>query len=328
MPGRPGVWLWAAALLIVLLAALSHPALALPLPQEGGSSRVTTVGYGPGGPLDLCIGDKKEFTVTTAGRAQVIRNGRPVQVERRVPGVRVDAVVMNPSLGSFLPASQVTAVQPGTSSLDPYNRAVFVFTAKKAGTTSLVFEVQATNSDGNFPWRVGPVQVSIRDCNPAVSVLLDAEINDATYHGSMSPVTLAVADDGTLSGSGVLQWTETAHNSECSALWSVPALLASQAIISGRMSDTSIDVTIAFESITHGVCGACGGQSICIGGGDEFGEISGSFPAEGGDISMQPSGYFMIVLERKTPQAVSALPSTGREVAALWGARPGAGGGR
>lgn len=305
-------WLWASAamLLIGLGFAPGRAALARPLTQDTDPSQVTGIALSETGPLDMCVGNSHGFTVAVSGSARVIRNGKPVEVQRRISGVRVNAVVMNASLGAFTPTTQTTALRHGQSSLDPYSHATFLFTARKAGATSLYFEVPGSAT------RAGPVQVRIDDCEPKLLSLLDAEIQGARYHGALGPVTLQVGDDGSLSGTGPLQWTEVARDPECSALWSVPGLLATQAAITGSMSDTSIDVTVAFQSYSHGVCGVCDGGSVCIDGGDDFGEISVSFPASGGAIMTQSAGYFTVILERQAPEAaVSAVPEGGRAVA-------------
>lgn len=307
-PRRLGVL--TAVLLILSSLAPGYPALAQPLPQDTDPSQVTSITVSTGGPIDICVGNSHGFTVSVAGSARVIRNGRPVQVQRRISGVRVNAVVMNASLGTFTPTTQTTALRRGQSSLDPFSHATFLFTAQKPGTTSLYFEVPGSTQ------RTSPVRVRIEDCEPKLLVLLDAEIEGARYHGALGPVTLQVGDDGSLSGTGPLQWTETARDPECSAVWSVPGLLATQATITGSMSDTSIDVTVAFQPYSHGVCGVCEGSSVCIDGGDDFGEISVSLPASGGAIMMQSAGYFTVILERRAPEAaVSAVPDGGRAVA-------------
>ena len=306
----------AAVVLLTGLIMVSQPALAQPDPQAGSLVRASSVGVAYE-MTEMCVGQQQEFSVTVNSGAQVARGGKRFNAAQPMAGIRVDAGVMNASLGAFQPASATTGIQPG-SGLSSSSRATFVFKAVKKGTTNVYFEVQVMDGSGKSPWLAGPIKLTINDCEPKLLVRLDGEMNDATYHGNMGPVTLSLNDNGDFNEAGALQWTETAHNPECSSLWSVPGLLSTSAEITGKVSDTTIDVTINFQSMTHGVCGVCEGTSLCIQGGDEFGEISASFPADGGPVMMQQVGHFLIILERKTPpQGVGAVPSE-EENAVSW----------
>ena len=305
----------AAVVLLTGLMVMSQPALAQPNSQAGSLVRASSMGVAYE-MTEMCVGDQQEFAVTVNSGARVARNGRTVVVNRSLSGIRVDARIMNASLGAFQPASATTGIQPG-SRMSPSSHAAFTFKAVKEGTTNVYFEVQVMDGSGKSPWLVGPIELTINNCKPMLLVRYDGAKGDATYHGTMGPVTLAMDDSGTFSESGTLHWMEPAQNPACSSVWMVPGFLTTQAAITGGMTDTTIDVTINFQSITHQECGVCDGESICLAGPHEFEEVSVSFPAGSRTTMMQRSGDFTIILEyMASSQAVSVVPQIEDDAAA------------
>ena len=128
-PQRSGRWFsgWRAAGLLLVLA-LGFASAAQAAPRRDYSTRVY-LWVRRVSERTICVGDQVPLAASVM-KAYEIAGEAPRQTV--LAGVRLDAAVSGPNIGSLAPASIVTAVQA-----DPPGVARFMFTAEKAGATTI-----------------------------------------------------------------------------------------------------------------------------------------------------------------------------------------------
>jgi hypothetical protein len=254
---------------------------AAPLPD-------TRIAYGisihvPSGPL--CVGVEYPVTVNITKVNEVLIDAKKdtwiIYVAPGLAGVRVEAFVKDPSIGTLTPDSQITGWMLGN---DARGEATFKFHAAKVGRTQLYFEEAP---EGQYLDAREPIKVV--NCKYKVTITANYTLSESgvTELGIGTGEGLIDADaSGNLNGSATMSW-DLHRFSDCMSHQmqvSVPPNVKLSGSI-GSEGD-SVSIQAAFEPLP--ITDTASGAGLCAGHGSAT--ASGSRPIQTVDLELPASG--------------------------------------
>ena len=197
---------------LLLSVALSLGAVSIPAAQAARAADlnkniylfVTKAGSAE---RTICVGDKVDISVRVLAVVEVLNDPNAEKQFAPLIGVPLQASVTNPSVGVISPAASATTV-----SADPIGQATFIFTAQKAGTTTIQVDGKLIHNQLlgvvlSSDTVTGKLALTVETCAYRVDatgvwhqegkITLIAEITDAA---------LAPLGDGKYAGNADVKW--------------------------------------------------------------------------------------------------------------------------
>jgi hypothetical protein len=248
---RPLNSLRASAITLVALALASTGGLVPALAAPAGDVVIFEMDAAPKSLATMCVGQTKKIYVSVTRLTTKTINSKEYEIPAPVNGVNVNGQLISPGVGGLSPAKGWITFEDGD-----YQTADFVFTAKKAGTTTIAFSGlvdsywvgSGAKTTLSKPEKVhAEVTVKVVPCRPKVHTV--QQFDNTTAH---PPVT-AVLDEVVMTadaqdhytGSGTLNWIGWHEGYIIFGCWSSTAIGDSQVDLTGDL-DANGQLTLKF----------------------------------------------------------------------------------
>ncbi len=165
----------------------------------------------------ICVGDKVEISARVLAVVDVLNDPNAEKQFAPLIGVPLQASVSNPSVGVISPAASATTV-----AADPIGQATFIFTAQKAGTTTIQVDGKLIHNQLlgvvlSSDTVTGKLALTVEKCSYRMDVTgvwhMEGKI---TLIAEITNAALAPIGDGQYAGNGDVTWfAETKYPPPC-----------------------------------------------------------------------------------------------------------------